>query len=381
MNANHTFKYNHVVVHPFSSQKKKTWKPFKWAEIIFKILNNNSDISISIIGAKEDFKNAVLITNNELLSKFKDRIMNKAGKTTLEQLFNYIEKCDLLIGHDSMAGHIASICNTQSLTISLGTVRPDETTPFFENNYNIAPNLSCFPCAIDTDCDNYQCHDKIPSQAVASAVEALISQKKIDTSFLKTNKLFTNQFKIYKSTFSNQGLFKLVNISMQDSSISEVFKIIYRICWLHLIPEIEENTQFPKIDKKVAKELQSYIKGVTHLFELFEFGKKYTKFIIEEFQLPRPGLENIKAHSTKIDEINELLTKIQSSFPMLSPLIKYSQITLSNITGNTIPQMAQNSFYSYQDSGLACRIVYELIKTIFERNNIILANNIQQSDF
>ena len=118
-----------MVIHPFASQDRKYWKSVKWVELIYKTLKEKPETIISIVGSKEEREIAEEIANNPILSKFRKSIRNLAGLTSIEELFNHLKRADLFVGHDSMVGHLAAIAELPTITISLGSVRPNETTP------------------------------------------------------------------------------------------------------------------------------------------------------------------------------------------------------------------------------------------------------------
>ena len=84
-----------------------------------------------------------------------------------------------------MVGHLAALFNTPSLTISLGSVRPQETTPYHQNAYNIAPKTKCFPCFPSDACAGFQCHHDIPHQAISGSIKMLIAKNELSIAELK----------------------------------------------------------------------------------------------------------------------------------------------------------------------------------------------------
>lgn len=101
-------KRKNIVIHPFASQERKSWKSEKWVEVIYKTLKDNEHYTISIVGAKNELVKSHLIIENPLLKTFSNRIINLTGKTTLEELYKEVESSSLFVGHDSMVGHMAS---------------------------------------------------------------------------------------------------------------------------------------------------------------------------------------------------------------------------------------------------------------------------------
>lgn len=115
---------NLIVLHPFASSERKTWKADKWVEVIYKTLKDNDKCTITIVGAKNEVLKSHVITENPLLKPFSNRLLNLTGKTSVEELSSVISTAKLFVGHDSMVGHLAALNSTPTLTISLGNVRP-----------------------------------------------------------------------------------------------------------------------------------------------------------------------------------------------------------------------------------------------------------------
>jgi ADP-heptose:LPS heptosyltransferase len=362
-------KKNKIILHPFASQAKKVWKPSKWVEVIYKLLKNDSTLKINIVGAASEKDASEEIVNSPILAEFKNKIINHTGLTSIKELYDLFDDQTLFVGHDSMVGHLAALKQVQTLTVSLGTVRPYETTPYGENNYNLSPKTKCFPCFPDDDCAFHQCHADVSYQTVVSSVRQLCDQGVITQEYIsKENSTFhLNAANIYKSKFSTNGLMQLENVIHDNVSTSDVMRTFYRLSWLYMLNEIEENLEYPEISKKVSGDLITIMKGLEHFYELSDFGKKYSRYILEEISGETPNLTKIKSYSAKIDEIDTLQAIIKENFPLLSPLVDYSTIVKGNLFGTNVVELTESSFYSYNDMANHTKILYDLNeKTISE---------------
>jgi len=104
------------------------------------------------------------------------------------------------------------------------------------------------------------------------------------------------------------------------------------------------------------------MKGMQNLYELCEFGKKYSQYILEEISSKATDITKIKSYSSKIDEIDQLQTLVKSTFPLLSPIIDYFTLVKSNLAGENIVELTESSYLAFQDNANFCRIMYELIE-------------------
>ena len=358
-------KINSITLHPFASNSKKMWKPSKWGEIIYKLLKDNSKININLIGhGTEEQKLADKVLENPLLNKFKDRITNLVNKTTLKQLFEIIEKeTNLFVGHDSMVGHIASFYGKKSVTISLGTVRPIETIPYGAENYSISPRTKCYPCFPNELCSYFQCHADVPYQTVSSAINQIILTGEISKKTIEedTSTFHTNSVNIHKSYFTNEGNLEFESVINHDFNLSELLKKFYRILWLYALNESEESVAYPSLNSKTHKDLLHYASGIQTLYELCEFGQKYTKFILEEVASQNPNLQKIREFSEKIDEIDRLQNIVKDNYPGLAPLVNYFTVLKGNVEGSNLVELSENSFLNYHANAALVSAFYELL--------------------
>ena len=295
---------NIVVIHPFASQERKAWKAEKWVEVIYRTLKENESYIIQIVGAKNEVFKSQLITENPLLKNFGSRIQNLTGKTTLAELSNEIKKAKLFVGHDSMVGHLAALSNTPTLTVSLGSVRPHETTPYQENAYNLAPRTKCFPCFPTDNCSFNQCHHDIPYQVVSNSIKQMLDHQEITQDWVKNSisGFHVSSVNFYRSRFIN-GQMNLESLIDNHIDSPDIFRTIYKIAWSFVLNESEENLPFPKLTSLTHRELLDTLTGLQHLYELSEFGKKYSRYILEEISSQTPSITKIKEYSKKIDEI------------------------------------------------------------------------------
>lgn len=355
-----------IIIHPFSSQSRKMWKIEKWIEIIYKTLKDNSDKTIIIVGDKSEVKLSKNIVNNSLLKNYKTQLINKAGRTSLKQLGNLIKSSSLFIGHDSMVGHLAAFYNIQTLSISLGSARPIETGPYSNKGYNIAPRIKCFPCFPQYKCNYYQCHYDISYNIVCSAIQQLIHKKEITLKKIKEDvSLFhLDSIDLYKANLSenNHSTLTLDNLTDNHPQLNDIFRIYYKIAWNYYFNEIEEFHKFPTLNQETHKCLLNYRDGLKYLYELCEFGKKYSQDIIKEISSKTPELTKIKELSTKIQEIDNLTKIIKDNYTHLYPIIDYFLVVKSNLAGITLAQLSESSFLAHHDCSLVTSIIFELIE-------------------
>lgn len=362
-----------IVLHPFGSQKRKIWKSLKWVELIYKLLKEDEETTVTIVGSPEEQTQSKSITENPLLGKFLARISNKVGKTSLKETSDVVKESDLFIGHDSMVGHLAAFHNVRTITVSLGNSRPWETTPYINNAITVYPATKCFPCFPTDDCDYFKCHNDVNFQLVADMANKVLSGS--DEQIL--NKESLPPF-VYDSTFAtiaqkeNNSPLNLRNIKNDFQNVDNSFRSFYFILWNFILSDKEVVTDHLQINEETASILVNYLSGIQYLFELTEFGKKYSKFILEEFAKPTPNIMEIKNFSNKIGEIEYLMETVKGNFKHLSPLINFSKLVRVNLPGNHVLEITKNCHYSFNETGHKASILFELINQTLKKNNINL---------
>ncbi len=116
-------------------------------------------------------------------------------------------------------------------------------------------------------------------------------------------------------------------------------------------------------------ELCSSLDGLQRYFDLNEFGKKFSSYIIEEVRKSIPNLTKIKDWGLKLAEIDELAIILKQNYKFIAPLINFSHIKKGNLPGESLIHIAENSLFTYIQTNQQVSVLYELIeKTIASSN-------------
>lgn len=369
-----------IVIHPFSSHRKKNWRPEKWVEIIYQTLKTHSTHEIHIVGAKNDLLDAQKICSNPLLKNQAHRVFNHTGLKNIEFVWNLICESDLFVGHDSMVGHLASLARTQSLTLSLGTVRPFETTPFGVNNYAIAPRTKCFPCYPTDSCELLQCHADISYQLVNGCIDQLIYNGAIEFELLKKkiNSFHLASAEIYQSFATEANLLGLRNINKDSTpNLKHLYQGIGRLVWLYMLEEKEEALSYFSLNETTLKDINQQKVGLESLFQLCEFGKKYCLYILEEIASDTVSIAKLKEYSNKIDEIDKLTNSLLASYPTIRPIVTFLSLQKATLAGDNLVQMSESAFITYDRGSVASQLFLDLLGSNIEQSNLISTTNLK----
>jgi ADP-heptose:LPS heptosyltransferase len=113
-----------IVCHLGASQNHKIWPLTSWLAFLNRVITWYPG-EITLIGGSEDQRRA-----SELLIQLKtNKISNQIGQTSWADLSEILKKAELYIGSDSGPLHLANLCSTPILNLSVGNVRFWETGP------------------------------------------------------------------------------------------------------------------------------------------------------------------------------------------------------------------------------------------------------------
>jgi len=356
---------DYIVIHPFASSKKKHWGANKWIDLCYKILKENPQQQLYIVGSKADQFNANTIAESPALRDFSERIDNVVGKTSIEETYNLVSDAKLLVCHDSMVSHLASVSQTPTIVLSLGTVRPSETTPYHENVLNLAPKRKCFPCKVQEKCELLPCHKDISHQLVSRLVRAIIDQEKLDAKFFKeeVSPFYLQNVAIFAPHFTEMGM-DLIDITQSSQTVQDVFKTFYKIVWSFYFKEHELNYAIPELSKESLATLSEYSKGCSYIYELYGFGMKYSNAVIDEAKKAQPSIKLIQENISKMGEIDQLCTVTKKTFPLLTPIVDFFFVNKANARGKNIVEITQSNLISFYDGQNMIKVIYDLIDSI-----------------
>lgn len=343
-----------LVIHPFASQTEKTWKIQKWAEVILQLLKNKENLKIHIVGSANDVESCHKLETMKILQPYLGRLKFDVGNNNMEELSALLQDATLFVGSDSMVGHLAAFHGVRCLTLSKGNVRPHETTPYGLENFNIE-------LINKTNDFSYQ--------LVYSCIRQLLETGNIEPQVIKreASPLSLNNTNIYKTSFSKEGYLDLNDIT-NKANLHNTFRTIYKILWSFYIENIEDNYPPPNLLSKHINNLKNYIPAMEQLFELVEFGKKYSLFIYEELHKDSPNMNEIKAYSEKLSEIDNLQIFIRNNYPLLGPIIDFFTVKKANLPGASIDEIAGHSVLTYEDYSNLVSALYEIVEHIIEHN-------------
>ncbi len=161
-------------MHIGASTANKTWPPQRWAELIELLLQEG--ISCVLFGA-----NAEKEAEKEILQQTGERagLRSLVGRTTPRELAAAIAQCNVFLGGDTGATHIASLVHTPIVGL-MGATDPLRVGPFGEQHHIISLHLPCSPCYRHPTCGGaYTCMSSIDALRVLNACRMQLRKSSI----------------------------------------------------------------------------------------------------------------------------------------------------------------------------------------------------------
>jgi len=155
-----------AALHPFSLWHYKEWQPSEWVSLTRHLIARRG-FSVIVTGSSSERVRAGELTNG-----FGGRAFNLAGKTSIGELPAILKACNLFVGVDTAALHIAGAVDVPTVGI-FGPSSPVSWAPKGDRHCVVTKGMSCQPCR-QKGCqgtEKSRCLDDLKAEAVISVVE------------------------------------------------------------------------------------------------------------------------------------------------------------------------------------------------------------------
>ncbi len=156
-----------VVLHPGARWSSKLWPAAEWARLA-DWLSQDCVLQVILTGSPADRQLADQIT-----ALTRGRVVNLAGRTTLDELAGIMKRASLAVTTDTGPMHLAAALGTRVVAI-FGPTAPWRTGPFGAGHEIVRLGLSCSPC-FKRRCDQPRCLTDLTWEAVKAACEKVLS--------------------------------------------------------------------------------------------------------------------------------------------------------------------------------------------------------------
>lgn len=176
----HLMEEPYIILHPGARNRENLW--YRWPELIQRLRDDYPQYTLLLTGTRQDAD-----WLGEMLSSpvFSDpRVRSLLGKTTLRELAALIAGCEVFIGGDTGASHMA-IALRKPTVMLFGRADAHLYAPKHPNVKIIHGTTDCYPCytyeKIYYQCpyDKSACMESIPPEPVIRAVAELLPQRQV----------------------------------------------------------------------------------------------------------------------------------------------------------------------------------------------------------
>jgi heptosyltransferase II len=140
----------------------KCWPPERFAELADRLIAR-FDADVILFGAPSERDIAARIA-----AGMRKRPVNLTGQTSIAELSACFSNCDLFVGNDSGAMHVAAGAGVPVVAI-FGSTDPDGTAPLTPRRTLVRHAPSCSPCFLRHCPVDHRCMTRLEVEAVESA--------------------------------------------------------------------------------------------------------------------------------------------------------------------------------------------------------------------
>ena len=156
---------SYVVVHPGTGSTAKEWPVKNWGAVIDFLLGQNRCVVVTGQGNREA-EIAVKVAGGR-------RVINLVNRLTFPQFCRVVAKTDLLVGVDSVAGHVAAAYERPGVIVASGTSDIRRWHPLSEKVHVLTQPMSCSPCH-SRPCATRPCITDITAGAVLDRIKKVL---------------------------------------------------------------------------------------------------------------------------------------------------------------------------------------------------------------
>ncbi len=152
-----------------SRDRKRQWDMDDFVVLANRLIEE--DCTVTLVGSSAERPTADSLVQRVSQSH---KIENLTGRTSIEELFETLDKSDMLITGDTGTMHVAAHQRIPFIALFLGSAYPWETMGYSDRCYTVFPDskqFPCYPCPDDDRCPyGLSCHKSVRAEQVAGQV-------------------------------------------------------------------------------------------------------------------------------------------------------------------------------------------------------------------
>jgi len=156
---------NCFVFHIGSSSKVREWSVENWKRLIELCKPLGFKVVFTGVGEREAQLVSEITRNSDAL--------DLCNKLTWQEYVSLIDSCRLLVGVESMAGHLAAAMKKPYIVIKTGTTN-QQWEPYGKSGRVLIADVECSPCYVPTGCAEMSCISRITPEVVFSNITNIL---------------------------------------------------------------------------------------------------------------------------------------------------------------------------------------------------------------
>jgi heptosyltransferase II len=147
----------------------KCWPPERFAAVADALIDEFR-VDVILFGASSEIEIC-----REIANRMHHRPVNLAGKTSVGELPALFSRCNLFVGNDSGAMHVAAAVGVPVVAV-FGSTDPHGTAPVTSRKELVQHRVACSPCFLRECPIDHRCMLRVPAQDVRDAAVQWLGQ-------------------------------------------------------------------------------------------------------------------------------------------------------------------------------------------------------------
>ncbi len=358
-----------------SSLEGRRWST-KYFASLADMLIERTNARILMFGVQSESKVAEEVIS---LTKNKDKITNLAGKTSINELAQLLEKCKYLVTNDTGTMHLAAAMGTKIVSLFFAHAHPYETAPFAPGHLIFQAGVSCAPCSYGVHCNNIVCVDKVRPQHLFSAIENHI---KTQSWILPEAISPESEVNVYETEFDSNKNFRLRPLVKYKLELNDLIRSSYTLLWRAVLEGKKDVDDYLITDactnlsreydcsgiEMVDDQLDKKLSVIEDISNMAHAGQSLCGKIIKGSSSGRKNNpQKISKFGERLTDLDQEIEVMGMSNPEIKPLTDMFSKRKENVEGDNICLLAIETRKCYLELFSECEKMKTILKSCMKK--------------
>ncbi len=305
----------------------------------------------------------------------KDRILDLTGKTRIQELIAWVQRCQYLVTNDTGTMHIAAAVNTPVVALFFAHAHPYETAPYGSGHLIFQARIPCSPCSYGVHCNDIVCVDKVRPEHLCSMIQNHMENK---AWAIPRGMKDLDSMQIYQTRIDNNHLLKLDPLINRPLTPLDYFRTAYRLLWFHTL------TKGPGQKKVPGSEYASFLSELARDYDVSALsetigailekkdsfkrmllqasrGMETTEKMVQKFESKTISSSNMETWVNDITETDKAIEYLGHTVPETKPLADMFCKRKENLEGNDVCLLAKKTNRIYLALKEECQAMIQIM--------------------